>query len=77
MLETRSSIIATASSIISFLMSALEVSDGCESIFFINGSVGSVTGLKDPCHVLKTFCFFLGLHRESSVLPDKTEYCRL
>lgn len=34
-------------------MSALEVSDGCESIFFINDSVGSVTGLKDPCHVLK------------------------
>ena len=53
MLETRSSIIATASSIISFLMSALEVSDGCESNLFINGSVGSVTGLKDPCHVLK------------------------
>ena len=43
--------------------------------FFIAGSIGSITGLKDPCRVLKII--FSELRGGLSVLPDNTGYCHL
>ena len=56
-------------------MSTLETNDGSKCTFFIAGSIGLITDLKDLCHVLKIT--FSRLHRHFFVLSDNTGYCHL
>ena len=51
----------------------METSDGSERTFFIARSISSITGLEDPCHLLKII--FSGLYRRPSALPDVKGYC--
>ena len=73
--QRRSSGKTTASWIKPLLMSMLETSDGSERTFFIAGSIGSITGLKDLCRFLKVI--FSGLHGGHSVMSDNAGCCCL
>ena len=41
------------------LVSAMETSDGSQRTFFITGSIVSITGLEDPCHLFKLIFYWV------------------
>ena len=57
--QRRSSVTVIAWWILPMLVSAMETSDGSQRTFFITGSIVSITGLEDPCHLLKLIFFWV------------------
>ena len=57
--QRRSSVTVIAWWILPMLVSAMETSDGSQRTFFITGSIVSITGLEDPCHLLNLIFFWV------------------
>ena len=57
--QRRSSVTVIAWWILLMLVSAMETSDGSQHTFFITGSIFSITGLEDPCHLFKLIFYWV------------------